>query len=198
LLVILIPGILWHGSTYVVNLLVGNGAVVLEDVVVRSACGVDELLEGRLDRKDEHLFIYFYFYLKERTYQDLAQLVIGDIGELGAVELGNDELQQQVSHVSDGLIDEFEERTAWPLLRGPMSRKARVLSLSKSLKLGISPIHRAGGQPCLGVDSSFSPASPQTTPPMLSLAHAAVGRGWDTLDDAAEDAGHFRWKIGGA
>lgn len=30
--------------------------------------------------------------------------------------------------------------TAWPLLRGPMSRKASVLSLSKSLKQGISPI----------------------------------------------------------
>ena len=53
LLVILIPKIPWHGSTYVVNLLVGNGAVVLEDVVVRRACGVDKLLERRLDEKDE-------------------------------------------------------------------------------------------------------------------------------------------------
>lgn len=36
------------------------------------------------------------------------------------------------------------ERTAWPLLRGWMSMKASVFSLSKSLKEGISPVLSRG------------------------------------------------------
>lgn len=40
-------------------------------------------------------------------------------------------------------------RTAWPLLRGWMSMKASVLSLSKSLKDGISPGGASAGiLPC--------------------------------------------------
>ena len=39
-----------HCATYVVNLLVGNGAVVLEDVVVGGAAGVDNLLQSGLSR----------------------------------------------------------------------------------------------------------------------------------------------------
>ena len=35
-------------STYVMNLLVSNGAVVLEDVVVGGSSGIDQLLESRL------------------------------------------------------------------------------------------------------------------------------------------------------
>ena len=105
-----------HVEVDVVNLLVSNGAVVLKDVVVRSACGVDELLEGR---------------------QDLTQLVIGDIGELGAVELGNDE-SMALAEGAD--VEEGQSLVALEEL------EARDLA----------------------------------------------------LDDAAEDAGHFRWKIGGA
>lgn len=51
--------------------LVGDAAVVLQDVEVDGARGRGELLGHG---------------------QDLVQLVVGDVGQLGAVELGDDEL----------------------------------------------------------------------------------------------------------
>lgn len=39
----------------------------------------------------------------------------------------------------------MEESTAWPLLRGWISRKAKTRSDSKSLKEGISPVDEARG-----------------------------------------------------
>lgn len=54
-----------------INNLVGDAAVVLQDVIVGGAGCRGELLDHG---------------------QDLAQLVVGDVSELGAVELGDDEL----------------------------------------------------------------------------------------------------------
>jgi hypothetical protein len=60
-----------HMSTHMVNLLVRNPSVVLQDVVVLDALrNRDPLRHG----------------------QDLGKLVIGDVVELRAVVLGNDEL----------------------------------------------------------------------------------------------------------
>ncbi len=68
------------------------------------------------------------------AYQDLSQVVVGNIGEFLAVELGDDKLCRSECRFRNGLG--AERRTAWPRLRGLMSRKASVLSLSKSLKQG--------------------------------------------------------------
>lgn len=59
----------YHVKMNVVDLLVSNGAIVLEDIIVSSTSGSDELLDSR---------------------QDLAQLVIRDVMKLCAVVLGDD------------------------------------------------------------------------------------------------------------
>lgn len=92
-------------------------------------------------------------YDREFSYQKLRELVIGDISQLLAVGLGNHELQtiKDASFAPGQFcgsnrtkrcqwVNMIIQRTAWPRLRGLMSRKAKALSFSKSLKHGISPI----------------------------------------------------------
>lgn len=125
---------------YVVHDLVRNAAIVLQNVVVLHALCQRDLLGHR---------------------QDLGKLIIGDVVELRAVELGDDELSlRQLTLVGHG-----ESRTEWPLEMGPMSRKASVFSDSKSLREGISP------------DASIS----------ACRSSSDLMR---TLDDLAKDAGH--------
>lgn len=81
---------------YVVNLLVSDGAVVLEDVVVLSTSGSDELLDSGLSLGELHGITQLLEYGLE-TYQDLAQLVIRDIMELSSVVLRDDELYDDKS-----------------------------------------------------------------------------------------------------
>jgi hypothetical protein len=95
--------------------------------------------------------------LERTAYQDLVQLVVRDVRQLRAVVLGDDELGRGLAvwvsgdaggerarygngwwwrrKSGKGLI-----RTAWPILSGLMSRKARVLSDSKIFIEGISPL----------------------------------------------------------
>lgn len=106
----------------VVDDLVGNPAVVLQDVEVLCTRGEGDLLcHG----------------------EQLGQGVIGNVRELLAVVLGNDELIAALSvhavRVSSDAEDHGCEHAAWPLLNGLMSRKANVFSLSKSFIEGISP-----------------------------------------------------------
>lgn len=106
----------------VINDLVGNPAVVLQDVEVLCTRGEGDLLcHG----------------------EQLGQGVIGDVRELLAVVLGNDELIAALSvhavRVSRDAEDHGCEHAAWPLLNGLMSKKANVFSLSKSFIEGISP-----------------------------------------------------------
>ena len=69
-------------------------------------------------------------------------MVIGNIRQLWAVEFRNDELQgcsrSAIADLGESLI-RLGILTACPKLSGLMSRKAKVFSLSKSLKQGISP-----------------------------------------------------------
>lgn len=92
--------------THMVNLLMSNGSVVLQDVVVGGARGSHELLESGLRGRETNLVSGdtdngiswggcgdgggLFLLL---SYQNLGQLVVGDVGELGAVVLGNDELE---------------------------------------------------------------------------------------------------------
>lgn len=71
-------------------------------------------------------------------------MVIRNINELRAVVLWDDELKRGVSKVEreHSATVQSRVRTACPWASGPISRKARVLSLSNSLKLGISPTKR--------------------------------------------------------
>jgi hypothetical protein len=85
-----------------VDLLVGNPAVVLQDVEVLCANGRGNLLGDG---------------------QQLGQRVVGDVCELLAVVLGDDELDD-VSRDDDHVDCIGAIRTAWPLLRGLMSRNA--------------------------------------------------------------------------
>ena len=96
----------------------------------------------------------------EITYQDLAEVLVRDVRQLCAVELRDHELCAGAVLVSmapdvvggnkggGGCVVRADELTAWPLLRGPMSRKARVLSLSNSLKEGISPAEIKASSVC--------------------------------------------------
>lgn len=62
-------------ETYVVDHLVRDAAVVLQDVVVLAADGLGDLLGDG---------------------QDLGQLVVGDVVQLGAVVFGDDELGKRL------------------------------------------------------------------------------------------------------
>jgi len=80
----------------------------------------------------------------DRTYQDLSKVFIGDITQLSTVSLGNHQLHQKYQALakvckSNRKKSQNSQLTAWPQLKGPMSRNARVRSLSKSLRLGIVP-----------------------------------------------------------
>lgn len=81
-----------------------------------------------------------------RTHQNLAQLVIGNVVQFSSMVLRDNELANSMSVFQTYTVESSVTKaalmvlTAWPLLRGPMSRKARVLSLSKSLNEGISPV----------------------------------------------------------
>jgi hypothetical protein len=77
------------------------------------------------------------------TYQDLAEVLVWHVGQFGRMELWDNELAfslHQILLKSQSPISDVRRiLTAWPMLRGLMSRNARVLSLSKSLRQGISP-----------------------------------------------------------
>ena len=77
-------------------------------------------------------------------YQDLRELLVRDVGQLFAVKLGDDKLQTHVSREGtsgpEGGGWEQGKITVCPRLRGPMSRKASVFSLSNSFRQGISPV----------------------------------------------------------
>lgn len=85
-------------EVHMANLLVGAAPVVLEDVVLLGARSHDKLLDDRL-RIDISVNVILYpitivpacigLY---GAYQDLGQMVVGDVGQLLAVDLGNDEL----------------------------------------------------------------------------------------------------------
>lgn len=64
-----------RAATYVIDNLMRDAPVVLEDVVVLAADGLGDLLGDG---------------------QDLGELVVGDVVELGAVEFGDDELLRWV------------------------------------------------------------------------------------------------------
>ena len=64
-------------------------AVVLQDVVVDGACGCCDFLRDRLRRVVSS--VCFCRWDGEK-YKDLVQLVVGYVGQLGAVVLGDDEL----------------------------------------------------------------------------------------------------------
>ena len=179
--------------THVVHLLMGNCAVVLQDVVVDSTGGVDQLLQGGLRRGVASMSIDPASNVPlGSAHQNLGQLVVRDVGELRPVVLGDHKLRQRAASVVAGRQRDAGGRakrlTAWPLLRGPMSRKANVLSLSKSFMQGISPVVARAGcsapacQHC-GQRAVMVGASPWA---LLSSMRLTV-----TLDDAAEDAsGH--------
>jgi hypothetical protein len=76
-------------------------------------------------------------------------------------------MASQVSRVDHLRCNERSTRTAWPLLRGLMSRKAYVFSLSKSFMDGISPA--GSGQ-------------------IVIAQHLSHRRAVPTLDDLAENA----------
>ena len=64
-----------------------------------------------------------------------------------------------------------KKRTAWPLLRGLMSRKASVLSVSRILKQGISP----------GVDGTRSASRIDSCIGSLDRAPSLMGARWIDL-----------------
>jgi len=76
-----------------------------------------------------------------RTDQDLGQVVVGNVGQLFPVEFGYHQLSNtdEPWAVSRQGPHRGVAPTACPRLRGLISRKASVLSLSYSLKQGISP-----------------------------------------------------------
>lgn len=87
---------------------------------------------------------------------------------------------------------EREERTAWPWLRGLMSRNASVLSDSKSLKQGISPALLETLVSFLALGRAFHRMELRGAPELGFEIELA-------LDDLAKDAGcHFacHWVVG--
>lgn len=82
---------------YVVNLLVGNSAIVLKDIVISGTCGGNELLDGRLRYSCQRT--NFQLPLVCNTYQDLAQLIIGDVVKLSSMILRDHELAGQESGI---------------------------------------------------------------------------------------------------
>lgn len=86
------------------NLLVGDLAVVLQDVVVGSAGRDSDLLRDGLS-----MYCEFVKTVRIRiagsslwvggTYKELGQVLIWDVGQLLAVEFGDDELLLSVSTV---------------------------------------------------------------------------------------------------
>jgi hypothetical protein len=103
----------------VVDLLVCDPAIVLQDVEVLRSNGGSDLLCNR---------------------KELCKVVVGDVCELLAVELGDDKLTEQPGQYESCPTGVGPVLTAWPLLKGLMSRKANVFSLSKSFMEGISPV----------------------------------------------------------
>jgi hypothetical protein len=80
------------------DFLVCPAAVVLQDVVLFGTCGHDQLLCDWLRDKYQSVFslqgasVLQLLEGSDRAYQDIGQVVVGDIGQLLAVELGDDEL----------------------------------------------------------------------------------------------------------
>lgn len=106
-------GDLYHVEVHVVDLLMGDTPIVLQDVVVGCAGGGDDLLERGLDAgKPSHVAI-----AQGPTYENLGQRVIGDISELGAVELGDHKLEESARCLG---VSEDVQRGLWPedLCRG--------------------------------------------------------------------------------
>jgi len=111
-------------EVHMIHLLVCNAPVVLQNIVV-----FDALCDGDLLRHGEHL----------------GQLIVGDVVQFRTVVFGDDELGAIVSASVTAAREETGKygvgrRTEWPLLRGPMSRKASVFSDSKIFIDGISPV----------------------------------------------------------
>jgi hypothetical protein len=103
---------------HVINNLMRNATIVLQDVVV-----LDVLRNGD-----------FLCYS-----EDLRELVVGNVVEFCAVVLRDDEL---VGCLACDLGRRGDAPTEWPLERGPISRNAKVLSLSNIFIEGISPRSR--------------------------------------------------------
>jgi hypothetical protein len=80
------------------------------------------------------------------------------------------------SHVSDDdhVSCDGSIRTAWPLLRGLMSRKAYVLSLSKSFMDGISPAGVVRGNCTASITSAACGVAAYTPLMILQKMHAAA------------------------
>ena len=83
------------------NLLVSDSAVVLEDIIISGTGCLNKLLQGGLREEikgyqQSVLIQAASFQLSRRvgclTYQDFGELVIGNVGKFGTVELGNNEL----------------------------------------------------------------------------------------------------------
>lgn len=116
-------------------------SIVLQNVVVLSACGDGNLLCDGLKNNagwSVRLSVPLYPQWSEYLYQKLGQVLIWDVRQLLAMVLGNNQLRNMSVTVGEPPQD-VRCPTACPLLSGLMSIKARVLSLSKSLIDGMSP-----------------------------------------------------------
>lgn len=80
----------YHMKVHMVDLLVSNGAIVLQDVVVRGTRGAYELLESRLDYVNTNMGIHSVCALM--AYEHFGKLVIGNVGKLCAVVFGDNKL----------------------------------------------------------------------------------------------------------
>jgi hypothetical protein len=100
--------------------LMRNPSIVLQNVIVFKTLGNRNLLRDR---------------------QHLAELIVRDIVKLRAVVFRDNELsiQNLISICSCRASTLYASPTECPLLKGPMSKKANILSLSKILNEGISP-----------------------------------------------------------
>lgn len=126
-----------HSFSYMVDNLMGKPSIVLQKIVIPRSTSTSQLFDH---------------------WQNLAQLVVRDVGQFCSMMLwyhklkGVSLVEARTKAVETGLFClkygsvvgyHWEViLTACPLLRGSMSRKARILSDSKSLRAGISPVGR--------------------------------------------------------
>jgi len=80
-------------------------------------------------------------------HHDFGEVVKRNVRQLGTVVLWDDELARNEISRADRGAESEAGRTAWPLERGWMSRKASVFADSKSFMDGMSPVDRYGVSP---------------------------------------------------
>jgi hypothetical protein len=144
-----------------INLLMRDPSIVLQDIVVLRSSRLDEFLHYWLVSKSAHASLLSFLPLSippSAKSNDFMVLCVWEKDEPESQSVGHQgyrpvsrrgiwglqAMRTDVlasSRLGIGLqIGRVVRRTAWPLERGLMSRNARTLSDSKSLKEGMSPV----------------------------------------------------------